>query len=463
MIPLALALCFLLSPSLSLSADPLHVPITRRAPRAVHDLNYYANVAKHMQAKYYPNLASSSAPRKRASSADIPVVNQQGDSSYFGSVNIGTPSQSFNVILDTGSSDLWVADSSCTRCDPQTPLFDMSQSSSLKQSASANSETTIRYGSGQVAGSIAQDTVSMGGFTVPSQTLLAVDQLSSGLLDGSVSGIMGLAFSTIASTHSTPFWQTLSTSGQLSSPEMSFWLTRFRNVASAKDEEPGGVFTLGGTNSSLFTGDIEFLDMPAGQQTFWLLTMSAITVQGKPVTINTGSAALSAIDTGTTLIGGPTDDVNAIWAAVPGSAPVSNMAGFFSFPCSTDVTITLSFGGKSWPINSADMNIGPVARGSSQCLGGIFDLGLGSSIVSGSGNPSWVVGDTFLKNVYSVFRADPPSIGFAQLSDAAGGSGAPGAAPAGSTGATNSNGSPSTKISSGVLSIALVAILMSLL
>lgn len=54
----------------------------------------------------------------------------------------------------------------------------------------------------------------------------------------------------------------------------------------------------------------------------------------------------------------------------------------------------MSFGGKSWAISTDDMNLGTV--GDSLCLGGIFDLGLGSNIGSGSGNPSWVVGDTFL-------------------------------------------------------------------
>lgn len=54
-------------------------------------------------------------------------------------------------------------------------------------------------------------------------------------------------------------------------------------------------------------------------------------MQGKSVSITTGASALSAIDTGTTLIGGPTDDVQAIWAAVPGSAPVASNPGFFSF------------------------------------------------------------------------------------------------------------------------------------
>lgn len=54
----------------------------------------------------------------------------------------------------------------------------------------------------------------------------------------------------------------------------------------------------------------------------------------------------------------------------------------------------MSFGGQSWPISTDDMNLGAVGGG--LCLGGIFDLGLGSNIGSGGGNPSWVVGDTFL-------------------------------------------------------------------
>lgn len=82
----------------------------------------------------------------------------------------------------------------------------------------------------------------------------------------------------------------------------------------------------------------------------------------------------------------------------------------------------MAFGGKAWPINPDDMNLGRVSTGSSMCAGGIFDLNAGSSIGEGGGNPNWVVGATFLKNVYSVFRYQPAAIGFAQLSDAAGGS-----------------------------------------
>ena len=62
--------------------------------------------------------------------------------------------------------------------------------------------------------------------------------------------------------------------------------------------------------------------------------------------------------------------------------------------CNTQVNIALAFGGKSWPISNDDMNLGTITA--DMCLGGIFDLSLGSDVGSGGGNPQWVVGDTFL-------------------------------------------------------------------
>jgi len=50
------------------------------------------------------------------------------------------------------------------------------------------------------------------------------------------------------------------------------------------------------------------------------------------VQIASGNSAMSAIDTGTTLIGGPTTDVQNIWAQVPGSTAMGgSMAGFYEF------------------------------------------------------------------------------------------------------------------------------------
>lgn len=79
------------------------------------------------------------------------------------------------------------------------------------------------------------------------------------------------------------------------------------------------------------------------------------------------------------------------------------------------MNVTLRFGAStfSWPVSSADFVF--QQRGAT-CIGAFIaiDTAVGSSV------PPWIVGDTFLKNVYSVYRAStPPAVGFAQLSQAA--------------------------------------------
>ncbi|TFK89318.1 acid protease [Polyporus arcularius HHB13444] len=422
---LALAAATLASPT-SAPPPPLHVPLTRRSANRAASIDRFASHAEHLRNKYgYKN--TTLALGKRAQTVGVGIIDQNGDSSYIGEVTIGTPPQPFKVVLDTGSSDLWVAATECLSCG-QTPPFDPTKSSTIQQitGISGQGQTIrIQYGSGQVAGILAADTVSMAGFTVNPQRFVVVEQMSDGLLDGDVSGIMGLAFEALASTQATPFWQALVNGNQFNSPDISFWLARHLDDVNAAVEEDGGVMTLGGTNSSLFTGDIEFNSLVNdGTPTFWMLELTGVTVGGKSVSVPTGASALSAIDTGTTLIGGPSDAVQAIYNQIDGAQPLGGqMQGFYAFPCSTKVAISMAFGGKLWPISDADMNLGTVSPG--LCLGGIFDLSLGSNVGTGGGNPVWVVGDTFLKNVYSVFRANPPSVGFAQLSDAAGGSPAP--------------------------------------
>ena len=100
--------------------------------------------------------------------------------------------------------------------------------------------------------------------------------MSISLLGGALNGIMGLAFEGIASTQAVPFWQALINDNLLTSPEFSFFITRFVNDPSAKTEEPGGVLTMGGTNSTLYQGNIDFQSFtPQGTGGgFWLQTVS---------------------------------------------------------------------------------------------------------------------------------------------------------------------------------------------
>jgi len=258
-----------------------------------------------------------------------------------------------------------------------------------------------------LVGSLYQDTVQLGGFSVPNQEFALAQQVSNDIVTSPVSGIMGLGFKGLASSGATPWWQALASGGAWDKPLMTFTLTRFTNDTNVKKLEPGGVFTMGFTNSSLYTGDIEYTNLSGSTPSFWLIPMTGITVQGK----NTLSAKADiAIDTGTTLIGGPSDDIAAIYAQIPGSSRSTdpNLQGYWNYPCGTKVQVSLQFnGGKQWSISPADFEFGQSTQGTT-CQGAFFE--------SDSTTPSWIVGDTFLKNVMSVYRYNPASVGFAQLS-----------------------------------------------
>lgn len=84
---------------------------------------------------------------------------------------------------------------------------------------------------------------------------------------------MGLGFASIAASGATPFWQTLADNdGTLDSPLMAFQLTRFIDAATSTSNvlQLGGTFNLGAVNNSLFTGDIDYQDIPSGQEGYWI-------------------------------------------------------------------------------------------------------------------------------------------------------------------------------------------------
>lgn len=85
----------------------------------------------------------------------------------------------------------------------------------------------------------------MAGFSVPNQVFATCYAVSPGLLQSPVSGLMGLAFATIASSRAMPFWQTLASGGAWDEPLMAFHLTRYNNASDAQRLEPGGSFDMG--------------------------------------------------------------------------------------------------------------------------------------------------------------------------------------------------------------------------
>lgn len=86
------------------------------------------------------------------------VIKDYANAQYFGSVSIGSPPQTFQVIFDTGSSNLWVPKVGCSHCG--NPFFgtkskyDHDKSQTFSQDGG---EFNIMYGSGSVSGFFSVD------------------------------------------------------------------------------------------------------------------------------------------------------------------------------------------------------------------------------------------------------------------------------------------------------------------
>jgi len=105
---------------------------------------------------------------------------------------------------------------------------------------------------------------------------------------------------------------------------------------------------------------------------------------------------------------GPPADVDAVYQTI-GGQPFDGGNGFYSFPCGTPPVISFNWGGKDWAISSKDISLGETESGSGQCVGALVaqDLGLGDGV--------WLLGDSFMKNVYTVFSFNQTAVGFAKL------------------------------------------------
>ncbi|ETN85270.1 eukaryotic aspartyl protease [Necator americanus] len=88
------------------------------------------------------------------------AVNDFTDVQYLGNVTLGTPEQAFTVVLDTGSANLWIPDSSCNNLACKNKRkYKASESSTYKKNGHPWS---IQYGTGAAQGILGEETVRFG-------------------------------------------------------------------------------------------------------------------------------------------------------------------------------------------------------------------------------------------------------------------------------------------------------------
>ncbi|EJT71268.1 hypothetical protein GGTG_10527 [Gaeumannomyces tritici R3-111a-1] len=350
----------------------------------------------------------------RARQAEVALDNLQDGTIYSINLGIGTPAQRVEVIIDTGSSELWV-NPDCTRsssrrfCD-QFPKYTTSRSSTVKD---ASSTGFIQYGKGNVTLRYIADTITIGSGTKIRDQIFGFATSSYDI----PMGILGLSPKLGSRSVDYPFvLDSLAKQGQIKSRAFSLDL---RSV-----DSPSGAVIFGGVDTTKFIGSLAKLpilrpsDTPRGADRYYVY-MTSLTVtaaDGKStnafLSASTSSGEPVFLDSGGTLSRLPAAMFRAIGESFPG-ARYDRATGFYVVSCSvrdTSGTVDFGFGtgssAKRIRVSFADF----IWRASGvTCVLGVLPIE--------SDRGESVLGASFLRAAYVVYDQDNRNIHLAQAAN----------------------------------------------
>jgi hypothetical protein len=132
-----------------------------------YNLTQLKNIAKSENSPRFLQGSSSLGKEKKRLANMITYLANYKNSQYVGTINIGNPPQSIEVIFDTGSSNFWITSSRCN--DPGCLVhksYDATKSSTHEK---VGTRVEVEFGSGLIEGVFCKDTVQFGHLTIPQQ------------------------------------------------------------------------------------------------------------------------------------------------------------------------------------------------------------------------------------------------------------------------------------------------------
>lgn len=400
---LLLVLGLLAAPAAALVRIPLHKFTSVRRTMSelggpVEDLIAKGPISKY--AHGVPSVTGGPIPE---------MLKNYMDAQYYGEIGIGTPPQCFTVVFDTGSSNLWVPSIHCKLLDIACWIHHKYNSGKSSTYVKNGTSFDIHYGSGSLSGYLSQDTVSvpcksalssLAGIKVERQTFgEAIKQPGITFIAAKFDGILGMAYPRISVNNVLPVFDNLMQQKLVEKNIFSFYLNRDPGA------QPGGELMLGGTDSKYYKGSLSFLNVT--RKAYWQVHMEQVDV-GSSLTLCKGGCE-AILDTGTSLIVGPVDEVRELQKAI-GAVPL--IQGEYMIPCekvSTLPKVTLKLGGNPYTLSSEDYTLKVSQGGKTICLSGFMGMD-----IPPPGGPLWILGDVFIGRYYTVFDRDQNRVGLAE-------------------------------------------------
>jgi len=338
---------------------------------------------------------------RRANSSSINVANTF-NAEYISNITLG--GRTIPVLLDTGSSDLWVTGDVLNTVD-------------------TGKSEKLSYAVGTAAGDINTVNLEFGGYTVQKQAYLRVIDTSTFSVDiqaAGYSGLIGLGPNTgskirdkIGDASGDSVLNRIFTENQFESNYVTILLNRYNDPA-----EKG--LTSQMTISEVLPAYQNVTSMPklgvskvhklTDADQHWQVFTDANGVLGPdgnaiksdsffPSAPN--DALVAVIDSGYTLPQVPRKMSDAIYGRVPG-ANYDETQGYWTVPCDSLVNLTFVFGGVQVPVHPLDVVMSEFgykdATGKAACVGSFQPI---TSAFSLLGEYDIVLGMAFLRNTYT--------------------------------------------------------------
>ncbi|XP_062263775.1 napsin-A [Platichthys flesus] len=395
MLHITAMLLLLLMMMISQSVAIIRVPLlkTRSLRRLMAD--------NGMSLEELQELASSTGTSDRAPPPTLPVeaLTNFMDAQYYGEIGIGTPPQRFSVLFDTGSSNLWVPSIHCNLYDVACWLHHRYYSKKSSTFVKNGTEFSIQYGRGSLTGYISEDTVSLAGLSVPGQQFAeATKQPGITFAVARFDGVLGMGYPSISVDKVKPVFDSAMAAKLLPQNIFSFYISRDATAA------VGGELILGGTDPQYYTGDLHYVNVT--RKAYWQIKMDGVEVGTQLTLCKTGCQAI--VDTGTSLIVGPRQEVRALHRAI-GALPL--IMGEYLIDCKKIPSlpvVSFNIGGKMFNLTGEDYIMKESQKGSSICLSGFMAMD-----IPPPAGPLWILGDVFIGKYYTVFDRNVDRVGFA--------------------------------------------------
>ncbi|KAM6041070.1 renin isoform 2-T2 [Theristicus caerulescens] len=320
------------------------------------------------------------------------------DTQYFGEISIGTPAQTFKVVFDTGSANLWVPSYKCS------PLYSACVSHSRYDSSKSRTYIAngtgfaIRYGTGSVKGFLSQDIVMVSDIPIIQVFAEATALPAFPFIFARFDGVLGMGYPSQAIDGITPVFDRILSQQILKEDVFSVYYSRNAPL------KPGGEIILGGTDPAYYTGDFHYLNV--SKSGYWQISMKGVSVGAEMLFCKEGCSV--AVDTGASYITGPAGPISVLMKAI-GAAEMTE--GEYVVDCDRVPqlpNISFHLGGKAYVLSGSAYVLWQSQYGEDVCVVAFSGLD-----IPPPAGPLWILGASFIGHYYTKFDRHNNRIGFA--------------------------------------------------